>query len=318
MCDRARLSFAIPDDLAGKQLGQALAILLPKHSPAQIREWIKQGDVRVDKQRLLPSDMVRSGVQIEIDATVKLCVAAHPEAIPLDVVFADESFIVVNKPAGLVMHPGAGNPRHTLMNALLYYDLRLAQLPRAGIVHRLDQHTSGLLIVARTHSAYTALVDALKARTIRRQYIAIVVGVFIAGGTIEAAIGRHPKHRTKMAITPHGRPATTHYRIIKKYRSHTMVGVELETGRTHQIRVHMTSLNHPLVGDPMYHGGRRFVKGMRRELAEIIAAFPRQALHAHRVELSHPRTGELVVRQRAIPEDMAILAEALEADADSR
>ncbi len=315
MSDRIRLSAVVPDGLAGKRLDQALSLLLPEHSRACIQRWIKRGDVRVDGRRLRPRDVARHGARIEVDAAVEAEVEAQPEAIPLDVVFEDESLIVVNKPAGLVVHPGAGNPRHTLMNALLHHDHRLRRLPRAGIVHRLDQYTSGLLVIARTLDARAALVGALQERAIWRQYIAIVGGVPTSGGVVNAAIGRHPTHRTKMAITERGRAAETHYRIIKKYRHHAMLSVDLETGRTHQIRVHMASLNHPLVGDPTYNN-RRLVKGTGRALAEIITAFPRQALHAHRIELVHPHTHKPMAWRRDIPADMAGLVDALEADAE--
>lgn len=308
------ITAVIPAELSGKRLDQALAALLPEHSRARLKTWIEAGQVRVDKKRLRPRDKVTSGTCVEIQVTLEPQVQDLPEYLPLDVVFEDEQLIVINKPAGLVVHPGAGNPRHTLMNALLHYEPALRRLPRAGLVHRLDKDTSGLLLVARTPPAYTALNQQLQARRIQRQYLALISGVPTAGGKIEQPLGRDPGRRTRMAVTPNGRPATTHYRVVEKYRRHALLRVELETGRTHQIRVHMAWRGYPIIGDPVYGAGP--VKGASPGIAGLISAFARQALHAHRIELQHPQNMKTMSWQVNVPDDMERLIEALGVDAE--
>ena len=310
-----KINIIIPDEMSGKRLDQALAELLPEHSRARLQGWIHDDYVQIDKKSMRPRDKVHGGEQVVIRAEIESQISASPEDIPLEIVFEDEHLIIINKPAGLIVHPGAGNPQHTLMNALLHHDQQLEQVPRAGIIHRLDKDTTGLLVIARTPQSHTFLVEHLQARKIHRQYVTIVTGIMTAGGTVDQAIGRHPKHRTKMAVVKNGRSAITHYRIIKKYRHHTQLQVNLETGRTHQIRVHMTWLHYPIVGDSVYGAKKQLVKGMDPDLARVITAFPRQALHACVIKLAHPQSNELMQWQAPIPEDMAELINALEIDA---
>ncbi len=315
MNEHIKISTAIPDEMSGKRLDQALAILLPEHSRARLQGWIRNGYVLIDKKTMRPRDKIQGGEQVEIQAEVEVQLSASPENIPLEIVFEDEHLIIINKPAGLIVHPGAGNPQHTLMNALLHHEQQLEQLPRAGIVHRLDKDTSGLLVIARTLQSHTSLVKQLQARNMHREYVAIVSGVMTAGGTIDQPIGRHPKHRTRMAVVKNGRPAMTHYRIIKKYRHHTLLQVNLETGRTHQIRVHMTWCHYPIIGDPVYGTKKQLVKGMDPKLANIVTSFPRQALHARAIQLLHPLSNESMAWAAPIPEDMTKLIDSLELDA---
>ncbi len=318
MNEHIKISTAIPEEMSGKRLDQALAILLPEHSRARLQGWIRDGYVLVDKQIIRPRDKVQGGEQIEIQADIEAQTSASPENIPLDIIFEDEHLIVINKPAGLIVHPGAGNPHHTLMNALLHHEQKLEQIPRAGIVHRLDKDTSGLLVIARTLQSHTTLINQLQARDMHREYVTIVSGIMTAGGTIDQPIGRHPKHRTRMAVVKNGREATTHYRIIKKYRHHTQLQVNLETGRTHQIRVHMTWLHYPIIGDPVYGTKKQLVKGMDLNLANIVTSFPRQALHARTIQLVHPQNDEMMIWKAPLPEDMTKLIDALEIDAKEK
>ena len=305
----------IPEEMSGKRLDQALAKLLPEHSRARLQGWIRDGYVLIDKKLMRPRDKIQGGEQVEIRAEIEVQISASPENIPLQIVFEDEYLIIINKPAGLIVHPGAGNPQHTLMNALLHHDQKLEQVPRAGIVHRLDKDTSGLLVIARTPQSHTSLVKQLQTRDMHREYVTIVSGTMTAGGTIDQPIGRHPKHRTRMAIVKNGRTAITHYRIIRKYRHHTQLQVNLETGRTHQIRVHMTWHHHPIIGDPVYGTKKQLVKGMDSNLANIVTAFPRQALHARAIQLLHPHSDELMTWEAPIPEDITALIDSLELDA---
>jgi 23S rRNA pseudouridine1911/1915/1917 synthase len=251
---------------------------------------------------------------VRIEARIEADGRVEAEALPLDIVFKDRALIVVNKPAGMVVHPGAGNASNTLQNALLAFDPKLAVVPRAGIVHRLDKDTSGLLVVARTPEAHTALVAALAEREVERHYIALCMGVMTGGGTVDEPIGRHRTVRTRMAVRSDGRPAITHYRVLKRFRSHTMVRAELETGRTHQIRVHLAHIGYPLVGDPVYGGRRRIPAGATAELLEALAGFKRQALHAARLGLEHPVTGRSMEWEVPLPSDMEQLVQVMEAD----
>jgi 23S rRNA pseudouridine1911/1915/1917 synthase len=314
MNERIHIKTVIPEQMSGKRLDQALAELLPEHSRARLQGWIRDGYVQIDKKSMRPRDKVRGGEQIKIEAEIEAQISATPQDIPLEIVFEDEYLIIINKPAGMIVHPGAGNPQHTLMNALLHHDQQLEQVARAGIVHRLDKDTSGLLVIARTPQSHTSLVKQLQARNMHREYVTIVSGIMTAGGTIDQPIGRHPKHRTRMAVVKNGRPAMTHYRIIKKYRHHTQLQVNLETGRTHQIRVHMTWLHYPIIGDPVYGTKKQLVKGMDSTLADIVTAFPRQALHARAIQLIHPKSNEIMAWEALIPEDMAELIDSLEID----
>ena len=249
--NKLELQAAVPEALAGRRLDQALAALFPRHSRARLQGWIQAGYVRVNQRNLRQKDRVRGADRITINATLAERGADRPEAIPLDIIHEDQALILVNKPAGLVVHPGAGNPEHTLVNALLHHDPDLGKLPRAGIIHRLDKDTTGLLIIARTAAAHTALVRRLQAREITREYQAIVSGQVTAGGTIAAPLGRHPLQRKKMAVVQNGKAAVTHYRLIKKYRHYTHLALRLETGRTHQIRAHLAHIRHPPAGDPL-------------------------------------------------------------------
>ena len=286
------------------RLDQALAHLLPEHSRNRLAQWIKAGRVSLDGRAALPKQKVREGEAIEVVPSVGPATLAHrAEDIPLDVVFEDASLLVINKPAGLVVHPGSGNWHGTLLNALLRHAPALAGIPRAGIVHRLDKDTSGLLVVAKTLLAQTDLVRQLQARSVKREYLAVVHGRIAWGGKIEAPIGRHPVKRTKMAVSARGRPAVTHYEVLERYAHATLLRCRLETGRTHQIRVHLSSLKHPLVGDPAY--GKR----------NSAIPFPRQALHAERLGLLHPQTGTQMSWHADAPADLQELLAKLRGEA---
>lgn len=310
-----RLSLTIPPHAAGQRLDQVLAALLADYSRTRIKDWIESGNVRVDGAQLRPKDRVVGGEQVEIEAELPIEVGVEAEAIDLDLVHEDEHVLVVNKPPGLVVHPGAGNAAGTLQNALLHFDASLAQVPRAGIVHRLDKDTSGLMVVARTVESHTALVRAIEAREVEREYEAVCLGVMTGGGTVEASIGRHPVDRVRMAIREDGREAVTHYRVLRRFRGHTHVRLKLETGRTHQIRVHMAHIRYPLVGDRVYGGRLSLPKGASEELIEALRGFKRQALHAARLAFEHPNNGELIECTAPVPDDMRQLLEVLGRDA---
>jgi 23S rRNA pseudouridine1911/1915/1917 synthase len=304
----------LPLDLAGLRLDQALARLLPQYSRSRLQGWIDAGAVKVDGRQLRGRDKVVGGEKVLIEARVEPDRQVTAEEIPLDVVFKDRALLVLNKPAGLVVHPGAGNAAHTLQNALLAFDPKLAVVPRAGIVHRLDKDTSGLLVVARTPEVHTALVAAISAREVDRHYIALCTGVMTAGGTVDEPIGRHRSLRTRMAVRGDGRPAVTHYRVLKRFRAHTLVRAELETGRTHQIRVHLSHIGYPIVGDPEYGGRRRLPAGASPELVAALEGFRRQALHAARLQLEHPVSGKEMAWEAPLPGDMEALLKVMEAD----
>ena len=310
-----QLNLQIPADQAGQRLDQALAHLLPDYSRSRLKTWIESGEIRVDGEIRRPRDKVFGGEAVVLDAQLEQEVAAEAQAIPVNLVFEDKHLFVVNKPAGLVVHPGAGNPDRTLQNALLALDPKLVDIPRAGIVHRLDKETSGLLIIARTLKAHTALVRMLEEREIHREYEAICKGVMTAGGTIDAPIDRHPTDRVKMAVRQGGRESVTHYRVIKRYRANTHVRVQLETGRTHQIRVHLTHAGYPLVGDRVYGGRLEMPKGATEELRVALREFPRQALHAAKLQLEHPVSGKPVECVAPLPDDMVQLLKVLARDA---
>jgi 23S rRNA pseudouridine1911/1915/1917 synthase len=307
-------ALTLAPEAAGLRFDQALAQALPQYSRARLKTWIESGSVQVDGRPLRGKDRVLGGEQVRIRAELPSPGRVEAEAMPLTVVFRDRALLVIDKPAGLVVHPGAGNARHTLQNALLALDPKLALVPRAGLVHRLDKDTSGLLVIARTPEAHTALVAAMAAREITREYLALCTGVMSGGGTIDEPIGRHRTLRTRMAVRSDGRPAITHYRIERRFRAHTLVRVTLETGRTHQIRVHLAHLGFPVVGDPMYGGRRRMPKGCSPALAAELQSFPRQALHAALLRLTHPLTRREHEWCSPLPDDMQRLLAALEAD----
>ncbi|MBB5208990.1 23S rRNA pseudouridine(1911/1915/1917) synthase RluD [Chiayiivirga flava] len=310
-----RRATQVPFDAAGQRFDQVLAALYPEFSRSRLAAWIKSGDARLDGKTVRPREAVRGGESVELDVRLGIATDSAPESIALDLLYEDADVFVVNKPVGLVVHPGAGNPAGTLVNALLHRDPQLVALPRAGIVHRLDKDTSGALIVARTLQAHTALVEQLAARTIHRQYEAIVYGRLISGGTVDAPLDRHPVDRLRRAVVDTGKPAVTHYRVRERYRAHTAVECQLETGRTHQIRVHMAHARHPLVGDSLYGGSLRLPKGATPALAEALRGFKRQALHAERIVFAHPRTGDTVEAQAPRPADLAALIATLRQDA---
>ena len=304
-------SLVLPASAAGSRLDQALARALPQYSRARLQGWIEAGAVLVDGRRLRSKDKILGGERIEVAARLEADARVAPEARPLTVVHQDRALFVINKPAGMVVHPGAGNPRNTLQNALLALDPKLARVPRAGLVHRLDKDTSGLLVVARTPEAHVRLVSALAEREIERTYLAICNGAMTGGGTVDAPIGRHRSQRTRMAVRSDGREAVTHYRIVKRFRAHTLVRVQLETGRTHQIRVHLAHIGYPIVGDPLYVGRRRLPPGCSPTLTAALDAFPRQALHAARLALAHPMTERALQWEAPLPDDMERLLAAL-------
>ena len=293
-------------------MDQALARMFPEYSRSRLKAWILDKRVDVDGELLRPRDPVDAGATVEIRPPRDVAIDSQPEPMDLQIAYQDDSLLIVNKPAGLVVHPGAGNHRGTLMNGLLYQEPALAELPRAGIVHRLDKDTSGLLIVARTLTAHTALVRMLANRQVSREYLAVCVGVLTGGGTIDAPIGRHPVDRTRMHVREGGKPAVSHYRVIKRFASHTAVSVSLETGRTHQIRVHFAYRRHPLVGDPTYGARLAVPAGASAGLTEALRNFRRQALHAQHLAFTHPVTGEPVSVHAEPPQDLAELLRVLE------
>jgi 23S rRNA pseudouridine1911/1915/1917 synthase len=309
------IDLQIPAELAGQRLDTVLARLLPEHSRTRIKGWIDAGQVRVGSLPCKPRDMAIAGSRVHVRTSVEAPITAVlPEAIALDVVYDDADVLVVDKPVGLVVHPGAGNPQHTLQNALLGLDPALAALPRAGIIHRLDKNTSGLLVIARTPEAHTALNRQLLARSVSREYLAVCVGVMTAGGTIDEPIGRHRSDRLRMTIRQDGRPAITHYRVLERFRAHTFLSVKLETGRTHQIRLHLAHVRYPIVGDPVYGGRFARAKGAGDALVGILRGFKRQALHATTLAFDHPRSGQRLTLQSPPPKDLEELLVALRDD----
>jgi 23S rRNA pseudouridine1911/1915/1917 synthase len=311
------LEAVVAEDGDGLRLDQALAALFPDYSRSRLQAWTREGRVTVNGRPQRPRDKVRQGDRLTVEALIEPQVACVAQAIPLDILFEDEHLIVIDKPAGLVVHPAAGNPDGTLQNALLYHDPRLAELPRAGIVHRLDKDTTGLMVVARSQLAHKRLVDAIAARKVHREYRALVLGNLAAGGEIDLPIGRHPTQRTRMAVNPLGKPAVTHFRVLARFRGYTLLKVLLETGRTHQIRVHMAHLRHPVFGDPTYGGRLRLPGGAGEELKQVLRGFRRQALHAKRLDLEHPVSGRTMRFTCPIPADMRAVIDALADDADA-
>jgi len=301
------LDLTVPCDCAGLRLDQVLARLLPEHSRSRLTQWVREARVSVDGAAAAPRAKMRGGERLRVRPAPSRDALAHlPQAIPLDVIYEDAALIVIDKPSGLVVHPGSGNWEGTLLNALLQHAPELAEVPRAGIVHRLDKDTSGLLAVARTLTAQTDLVRQLQARTVRREYTAVVHGRVARDGRVEAPIGRHPVNRTRMAVVSRGKPAVTHYSVAARYADATLLHCRLETGRTHQIRVHLASIGHPLVGDPVY--GPRAGKNTAR-------IFARQALHARKLGLKHPVTAREMSWESPLPSDMRALIATFESAA---
>ena len=309
---KIQLEIVIPEKFKAKRLDLALSKLFPEHSRSRIQSWIKAGEVEVNNSKYKQRNVVNSGDIIKINTTLKSIDKHQAEHIGLDVIHEDKAIIILNKPAGLVVHPGAGNQKHTLVNALLHFDEKLDVLPRAGIIHRLDKDTTGIMIIARTIESYTYLVNELQKRNIKRNYKAVICGQLVAGGVIENKIGRHPVHRTKMAVTDKGKLATTHYRIIKKFQHYTYLDIQLGTGRTHQIRVHMNNEKHPIIGDPLYGKNTFIKKGIDASLREFIKNFKRQALHAYNLEFTHPISKKIISLKAELPDDMNNLIKILE------
>ncbi|MFC6671002.1 23S rRNA pseudouridine(1911/1915/1917) synthase RluD [Marinobacterium aestuariivivens] len=313
--EQVQLEARVSDELVGKRLDQAIAQLFPDYSRSRLQGWIKDGCVSVDGDQKRPRDKLLGGELIRIDAELERIEHHQAQDIPLDIIYEDDDILVLNKPAGLVVHPAAGHADGTLLNALLHHSPEIAQVPRAGIVHRLDMETTGLMVVAKTIQAQTELVSQLQERSMGREYEAVVQGVMTGGGVVDEQMGRHSRNRQKMAVVAHGgKPAVTHYRLLEKFRAHTHIRLKLETGRTHQIRVHMAHINYPLVGDPLYGGRSRLPKGVSEGLIRVLRDFRRQALHAKKLELWHPTTGELMSWEIDLPADMQQLLEALRRD----
>ena len=314
---KLKLSSEIEQTQLGMRLDQALSELFPDYSRSRIKEWIVNNKVLVNNNIVnKPKDKVLGGEKIIIEVEIEEETYHQPEDIKLNIVYEDDHILVINKPRDLVVHPGAGNPNGTVLNALLYHYPDISRVPRAGIVHRLDKDTTGLMVVAKTIEAQTHLVESLQLREITREYEAVAMGIITAGGSVDQPITRHPTKRTHMAVFPTGKPAVTHYRVMEKYRLHTRLRLRLETGRTHQIRVHMAHIAHPLVGDPLYGGRPRPPKGASESFIQTLRDFDRQALHATMLRLYHPITGELMEWHAPIPEDMQKLIQELQLDTE--
>jgi len=305
------LTIIIPDRMTGYRLDVALSEMMPDYSRSKITAWIKSGDALVNNKTFKPKDKVNGSQMVMLSLNKKQNNDWSAENIALNIVFEDEDIIVINKQFGIVTHPGAGNWTGTLANALLYYDPSLSKLDRAGIVHRLDKNTSGLMVIARNEKSQKYLIEQLQSHLVDREYSAIVYGHMIAGGTVDEPIGRDPKDRVKQAVLMSGKDATTHYRAIDRFKSHTHVKAILETGRTHQIRVHLSYVGHSLIGDPMYGGRVRFPKKASEELKKALNNFKRQALHSKKLTLTHPISGESMSWKAPLPDDMLELLEVL-------
>ena len=305
------LTIIIPERMTGDRLDVALSEMLPDYSRSKITAWIKSGDALINNKAFKPKDKVNGSQVVILSLNKKQNNDWSAENIALNIVFEDEDIIIINKPFGLVTHPGAGNWNGTLANALLYYDPKLSKLDRAGIVHRLDKNTSGLMVIARNEKSQKYLVEQLQSHSVAREYSAIVYGHMISGGSINDPIGRDPKDRIKQAVSSNGKDATTHYRVIDRFKSHTHVKAILETGRTHQIRVHLSHIGYPLLGDPMYGGRVRFPKKASEILKKSLLGFKRQALHSKKLTLNHPSTGELMSWKAPLPDDMLELLDIL-------
>ena len=313
MTDRIEMAAVVPLDMEGERLDQAAAKLFQSYSRSRLQGWIRSGELLADGRQLRPRDRVHAGMQLQIDAEPEQAVGWQAQEIDLDILYEDEHILVLNKPAGLVVHPAAGHADGTLVNALLAHAPEMAQLPRGGIVHRLDMDTSGIMVAAKSLLAHQDLVSQLQDRTVRREYCAVCIGVMTGGGTVDEPIGRHPRQRKKMAVLAvGGKPAVTHYRVTRRFGHHTQIAVNLETGRTHQIRVHMAHRHYPLVGDTVYGGRPRIPKGASEALIGALRGFTRQALHARALGLFHPQSGEELAFECPLPEDMLQLLDILE------
>lgn len=309
------LEAIVTESLAGKRLDQALAELFPDYSRSRLKSWITDGKVTIDTKVIeKPREKVVAGALVAVDAEIEGEERHEAQPVELDIVYEDEDILVINKPAGLVVHPGAGAPDKTLLNGLLHYDPQLDLVPRAGIIHRLDKDTTGLMVVARNVPAQTQLVSMMQDRDITREYEAVCNGVMTAGGMVDQPIGRHPTKRTHMAVVQSGKPAVTHYRVVDRYRAHTLLRLRLESGRTHQIRVHMAHIRHPLVGDLTYGGRPRPPKQAEDRLLQTLRGFNRQALHAASLGLHHPITGDWLEFNVPRPTDFQYLIEELRVD----
>lgn len=312
-----QLTAEVPSDLGGQRLDQVAAQLFDEYSRSRLTAWIKEGRLTVDDAVLRPKDVVHGGAMLSLQAEQEAQGEWVAQDIPLNIVYEDEHILVIDKPTGLVVHPAAGHADGTLLNALLHHVPDIINVPRAGIVHRLDKDTTGLMVVAKTLQAQTKLVDQLQKRSVSRIYECICIGVITSGATIDAPIGRSSANRQRMAVIDGGKPAVTHYRVLERFRSHTHVRVKLETGRTHQIRVHMTHAGYPLVGDPLYAGRFRIPPAASPTLVQTLKEFPRQALHARFLELEHPATGQRMKWTSPLPEDLVWLLSLLRQDNES-
>jgi len=317
MSEIIQLRAEVPFEMGGQRLDQIAAQLFAEHSRSRLAGWIKEGRLTVDGAVLRPRDVVHFGSVLELETEQEAQGEWVAQDIPLNIVYEDDDLLVIDKPAGLVVHPAAGHADGTLLNALLHHVPDIINVPRAGIVHRLDKDTTGLMVVAKTLEAHTQLVAQLQARTVSRIYECIVIGVVTSGGTVDAPIGRSSANRQRMAVIEGGKPAVSHYRVLERFRSHTHVRVKLETGRTHQIRVHMTYAGFPLVGDPVYAGRFRIPPAASPTLVQTLREFPRQALHARFLELKHPTTGKRMKWESPLPEDLAWLLSLLRQDHES-
>ncbi|MBE3711611.1 23S rRNA pseudouridine(1911/1915/1917) synthase RluD [Vibrio parahaemolyticus] len=317
MAQQIVLTNTVKDSQLGQRLDQAIAELFADFSRSRLKEWLLDGKVQVNgKVVTKPRTKVMGGEEITLQAELEDEERWEAQDIPLDIVYEDDDIIVINKPRDFVVHPGAGTPDGTVLNALLHHYPDIAEVPRAGIVHRLDKDTTGLMVVAKTVPAQTRLVRALQKRNITREYEAIAIGRMTAGGKVDQPIGRHSTKRTLMAVAPLGKPAVTHYRVAEHFREHTRIRLRLETGRTHQIRVHMSYLQHPLLGDTAYGGRARIPTGASQELTDMIRGFDRQALHAVMLRFEHPITGEELEFRAPVPDDMVAMTEALRKDTE--
>lgn len=315
MADIIQQRETVPEALNGARFDQAASDLFPDYSRSRLQAWIKGGELTLNGNVARPRDKVQPGDELNLDATLQPEGEWQAEPISLDIVYEDDDILVINKPAGLVVHPGAGNPGGTLLNALLSHCPNMDKVPRAGIVHRLDRDTTGLMVAAKTLPAHANLVEQLQSREVHREYDAVVFGSMTGGGTVDEPLGRHPRQRTKMAVLQHGgKEAITHYRLVKRFANHSHIRCFLETGRTHQIRVHMAHLRYPLVGDPAYAGRPRLPKGASEALITTLQGFARQALHARKLELEHPINGDTMSWEVPLPDDMKQLLSVLAAE----
>ena len=318
LVDHIKQTATVSAEDCGRRLDQIAAELFADYSRSRLQQWIKSGELTVDSRQQTPKFKLLGGEQLTISAELKAEGDWHAEEIALNIVYEDSQLIVINKPANFVVHPAAGNRQGTLLNALLFHCPQLESVPRAGIVHRLDKDTTGLMVVAKTLAAHTDLVAQLQARSVSREYEAVVSGVMTGGGLVDQPIGRHPKQRKKMAVVRDGKEARTHYRVLERFAGHSYIRLKLETGRTHQIRVHMATIKYPIVGDDTYAGRFKVHKGISPGLREALQGFGRQALHARELGLVHPESGEFMSWSTELPDDMHNLLSALREDQGGR